>query len=152
MANVVQPTTLPVLSCACRIPSSSAKLSAVFAEARKKNPTAPPVLSIGENDRHNVCLCDACRAWDDPTPSPEEIAAMPRYVRSLYHPFDSGARYARFWKAVYEQAREVDPNVIVTALIYSYFSVAPQEKIQLDPHIVLAFCPYAPHTPVPAAR
>lgn len=122
-----------------------------FADSRKKNPAAPPVISIGENDRHAVCTCDACRAWDDPEPDAATLAALPRYARSLYHPYNSGARYARFWKAVYDQASAIDTNVIVTALIYSYYSVAPQQKIELNPHIVLAFCPYGPHTPVPPA-
>jgi hypothetical protein len=120
-----------------------------FSEARKKAPSAPPVLSIGENDRHAVCGCETCRAWDDPEPDAGTLAALPRYARSLYHPYNSGARYARFWKAVYDEAYKVDTNVVVTALIYSYYSVAPLQKIALNPNIVLAFCPYGPHTPVP---
>ncbi|MHB0939051.1 MAG: DUF4838 domain-containing protein [Armatimonadota bacterium] len=120
-----------------------------FAEARKKNPQAPPILQIGENDVHAMCECPSCRAWDDPTPTAEELAAMPRYARSLYRPYSGGARYARFWQAVYEEARQVEPDVIVTAFIYSGYSAAPQADITLDPHIVLAFCPYAPHTPLP---
>jgi len=120
-----------------------------FAEARKKNPQAPPILQIGENDVHAMCECPNCRAWDDPTPTADELAVMPRYARSLYRPYSGGARYARFWQAVYEEARQVDPNVIVTAFIYSGYAAAPKADIKLDPHIVLAFCPYAPHTPLP---
>jgi len=120
-----------------------------FAEERELHPERPPILSIGENDVHDLCNCENCRAWDDPVPSAEELKAMPRYVRSsMQRP--GGARYARFWKTVYEQLRAVDPDVQVSAFAYSYYFPAPQQDIKLDPHIIIAFVPWMPHTPAPA--
>jgi hypothetical protein len=120
-----------------------------FTEERKLHPDRPPILSIGENDVHDMCACENCQAWDDPFPTADELKAMPRYVRSsMQRP--GGARYARFWKTVYEKLREVDPNVVVTAFAYSHYFPAPQQKIELDPHIIISFVPWMPHTPVPA--
>ncbi len=120
-----------------------------FAEERKQHPERPPMLSIGENDVHAMCACDACRAWDDPIPSEAELKAMPRYVRSsMQRP--GGARYARFWKTIHEKLREVDPDVVVSAFVYSHYFAAPKANIELNPRVILAFCPWMPHTPVPA--
>ena len=118
-----------------------------FAEERKKNPNSPPRLSIGENDVHIMCTCETCRSWDDPQPTAAELAAMPRYARGMYYPFNASARYARFWKTIYDMAVQVDKDVIVTAFAYSIYFPAPKADIKLNPNIVLGFVPYAPRAP-----
>lgn len=118
-----------------------------FAEDRRLHPERPPIVTMGENDVHDMCHCPACRAWDDPAPTALELQAMPRYVRSsMQHP--CGARYARFWQVMYEKLRRVDPNVTINAFVYSYYFPAPRKPIRLNPHVIIAFVPWMPHTAV----
>ncbi|MFA9478056.1 DUF4838 domain-containing protein [Phycisphaerales bacterium AB-hyl4] len=110
-------------------------------QQREESPGQQIPIQLGENDILALCTCDDCLALDGPQPTLEMYDAMPEYVRGMYTPFDAGRRYAIFWKSVYEMAREVDPDVVVTAFVYLNYFVAPDD-VKLHPNIVLAFVPW----------
>src|SRR5579871_1803005 len=53
-------------------------------------------------------------------------------------------RYARFWKAVSEQARQVRPDVKVVSNIYDNYRKPPIQPIQLGPNVLCGLVPWAP--------
>lgn len=128
-------------------PELHAQIVSRFAESQRKKPQAGPVISIGENDGHQLCQCTRCRAWDDPPAGDEELAGMVRYVQCSMRQ-TGGARYARFWQALYPGLRRVNPDVKATAFVYSHYFAAPQSPVELNENIILAFVPWMPH-PLP---
>lgn len=125
--------------------SSPGLLAAILDDwnARRERDAADAlVIALGENDIPAFCVCEACRALDGPQMTPQERAALPRYVRLTQMPFDAGTRYARFWESVHDAATVIDPDVRITAFIYMNYFTAPQEPMALHPNITLAFVPW----------
>jgi len=110
-------------------------------EERAKNPGKFVPLQLGENDISAYCTCDACRALDDLQPGEAEMAAMPPSVRGMYEPMNVARRYTMFWKSVYDMAAEIDPDVVITALVYLNYFVCPDD-VTLNKNTVLPFVPW----------
>ena len=77
--------------------------------------TGRGTLRLGQSNAVEYCQCAMCMAWDGPQPEPGDI---PGFERNAYGARSVSYRYARFWKTVYEQAAERDPNVRATVLMY----------------------------------
>jgi len=91
-------------------------------------------LNICENDCSGRCVCEACQAWDQPLrPEDEGLSVEQRSVSN---------RYARFWRAVYDLAAAIDPDVMVTAYAYANYRVPPTAEIALNENILVGIVPY----------
>ncbi|MFA9480048.1 DUF4838 domain-containing protein [Phycisphaerales bacterium AB-hyl4] len=89
------------------------------------------VLRLGAKDHYATCQCENCLAWDEPHPNDAFMTG--RIVSN---------RYARFYNAVYELAKDSNPNVEIIAYIYMGYFPAPSVDIQLDQNVYLEFCPW----------
>ncbi len=102
------------------------------------------VLRLGPVDRPGRCICDDCRAWDGPQPQ-----TVPWFAEMVYQTDPRAAnvfagvtsdRYARFWKAIQEKARERNPDVLVSgSFIYENEFPAPVTGIELNQNIYAEF-------------
>lgn len=98
------------------------------------------VLSLGEADVAGAGMCHFpnCMAWDE-----AQAEGYPEILReSKYTPRAMGARYARYWKAVYDLAVKRNPNVKISVYLYHNTLPAPLEKIQLNKNISGEFVIY----------
>lgn len=116
-----------------------------------------PHIDCSENDTSGRCTCPKCLAWDVPDPNLE----VPWEERLTYakKAFEAGDkdwcrflgsladRYARFYLAVQEQARKIDPGVVVMGYAYANY-VDPPRATKLNDHIVIGVVPpmYFPWT------
>ncbi len=98
-----------------------------------------PAINVVENDILGLCECDACKAWDGPTPpdamkfyTPESKVYGARFVSD---------RYAKFWLAVQELARKENPEVRVIGYVYFNYFQAPTSGVKLNDHVLVGFCP-----------
>ena len=103
-------------------------------EQRVENPDRWTNLNICENDCSGRCVCPACQAWDEPLRPEDEGKSVEQ--RSVSN------RYARFWKAVYDLAAPIDPDVIVTAYAYANYRKPPTTDVELNENILVGFVPY----------
>ena len=104
-----------------------------------------PFVSAGENDTCGKCTCPRCMAWDvpDPTlPFPWEERldrarkAFEAGEANWYECLGSlSDRYARFYQALLEEARQHDPRVKVMALAYANYVKRPL-KVKVSPDVV----------------
>lgn len=128
------------------------------------SPWAKNRLPVGENDSPGMCTCPGCRAWDDLADA-AAFAAHPYWGRGIIpdraHRFPAlrsvdGAgnaaggtslsnRYARFYLAVQELARKVNPDVVVVGWAYANMTEPPR-GVQLNENILISFVtwPYYP--------
>ncbi len=109
---------------------------------RNERPGETVIIHLGEANSWARCVCEGCRAWDEPGPDEGEVERMAPYIQRAHRPLNAGPRYARFWKAVYEKAAEIDPDAVVTALAYMNYFAAPKEDLELHQNIVIAFVPW----------
>jgi hypothetical protein len=98
------------------------------------------VLTLGEVDAggDSFCQCDNCKAWDDPQPT-DFPPIMGNYK---YLPRAVGARYARYWKAIYDLAVKRNPNVRISGYLYHNTLPAPTRKVELNKNIYGEFVIY----------
>lgn len=109
-----------------------------WAKARAERPDEALSIGIGESDGSALCICEACRAWDDPMP---DLSTLPAGLERSFEPVQAGARYARFAQRVYELAAEVDPEVKVHFYAYLNYFWAP-EDLKLDDNVIIGFVPW----------
>ena len=96
------------------------------------------MLVLGDGDGP-YCECDKCMTWDGPQPKLDEVPAI---VREKYIPHAMGERYARYWNDIYQKAVKRNPNVRVTAYLYSHTVPAPLTAVKLNKNIYCEFVIY----------
>lgn len=128
--------------------------------------TKSMTVSIAENDIPGLCRCPGCRAWDTAAKK-DEFARHPYWggdmmptssTRFAVLSADEGGtvdahfasvtdRYARFYNAVYDRLRQVNPKVRVCVQAYANFQAAPIE-VKLNPNIYVGYVgwPSFPYT------
>lgn len=96
-----------------------------------RNAKAPHLaVNAKENDAHGRCMCDTCRSWDG------EDQRWPTVYYSGYR--NVGERYARFYKAVWELASKINPDVQVGGYAYMNYVYAPRHT-RLNKNIIIGF-------------
>ncbi len=103
-------------------------------ERRVEHPDRWMNLNICENDCPGRCVCPDCQRWDEPLRPEDEGKSVEQ--RSVSN------RYARFWKAVYDLAAPIDPDVMVTAYAYANYRKPPTAEVELNENILVGFVPY----------
>lgn len=120
-------------------------------EFRAANPNGAVDINCCENDTAGLCICEKCLAWDVADPgqdfdnrvrqSHDNFAALPtndfRWDPGLGSLSD---RYARFYLAVQDLAREHDPDAIVMGYAYGNYRKPPVET-KLNENIILGYVP-----------
>jgi len=96
------------------------------------------VLNLGDADGR-YCECEKCLSWDGPQPRLDDV---PEMMRDKYTPHAMGARYARFWKDIYEKAVKRNPNVTTTGYLYHHTLPTPLTDIKLNRNILGEFVIY----------
>ncbi len=107
-------------------------------------------IDASENDTNGKCICAKCLAWDVPTtdlefPFNERVdharkaftAGDKNWYRTLGPLSD---RYARYFLAVQQEARKVDPDTTVMGYAYTNHKDAPLET-KLNDHILIGIVP-----------
>lgn len=87
-------------------------------------------VNAKENDAYGRCLCDNCKAWDG------EDRRWPTVYYSSHR--NVGERYAKFYKAIWEKASKINPDVRVGGYAYMNYVYAPR-KTKLNKNIVIGF-------------
>ena len=121
------------------------------------------ILCVCENDTPGMCTCKQCRKWDFPS---SLFAQHPYWgkgiIPKVWNRFqlmgcDDGAgstnspslseRYAKFYLAVQNEAKKLNPNVVVLGYAYANYT-RPPEKTKLNDHIIISYVnwPYFPFT------
>lgn len=110
-------------------PAFHEEIVRIWREAREKNPKIRYDINACENDTQGRCSCPMCRAWDDPSVNPAE---------------DVSARYARFYKALYDLASKTDPNVRIFGYAYANY-VNPPRGVKLPENVNISYVPDSNH-------
>ncbi len=105
-------------------PAFQDEIIRLWVEARTRNPGVRIDINCCENDTSGACICERCKAWDPPG-APEG---------------DVSERYAKFYNAVYEKAKRIDPSVRVYGYAYKNYVNAP-ETIRLPQNIMISIVP-----------
>ncbi len=87
-------------------------------------------VNAKENDAHGRCMCAGCLAWDG------EDVRWPTVYYDAYR--NVGERYARYYKAVWELASKINPDVQVGGYAYMNYVYAPRQT-KLNKNIVVGF-------------
>jgi len=107
-------------------------------EGRKKRPGIN--LNLCENDTPGLCTCARCEAWDPPGAATVAIGAEVvgqvggQELRSL------SDRYAKFYLAVQDRARRIDPDVRVFAYAYTNYCDPPLAT-RLNENVIVGVVP-----------
>jgi hypothetical protein len=118
-----------------------------------KDAGMPEYLNVCENDGWAGCACPECLSWDVPDPS-DNIdfntrldAAKRTYDGKEGNPSlwmlklgSLSDRYAKFWKAVYDEAVKSRPDIKIISYAYDNY-VKPPMKATLNKNIVLGVVP-----------
>ena len=113
-----------------------------------------PWINCCENDTAGKCTCSRCLSRDVEPPDFSAAAGFPwrnRFHEAATRFADDHAdwykalgslsdRYCRFYLAVQQQARTVDPNAMVIALSYANYYKPPVDTT-LNDHIVISLVP-----------
>lgn len=123
-----------------------------------------PYVNACENDTPGMCTSEFCREWDAKDPRFEENDYWGRGVIPALHnrfaaltsnatwgegvPVDTGGakypplsdRYAKFYMALLEEAKWVDPDARVVGYAYANYWNAPVET-ELDEDVIISFVP-----------
>jgi hypothetical protein len=120
-------------------------------ERRQQQPDGPVNVNCCENDTAGLCICDTCLAWDVADPG-EDFANR---VQQSYQNFTTlptnefrwnpglgslSDRYAKFYLAVQELAREHDPDAMVFGYAYGNYRQPPVET-RLNENIIIGYVP-----------
>lgn len=107
------------------------------------------LLNLNENDTAGECVCDNCLTADrSPIPNAKRRAAAKKA-------FDSGKnvklwayalgslsnRYCQFIITAQKEADKINPNHLISGLIYANYSEPPTGNVKLNRRIHLRFCP-----------
>jgi len=103
-------------------------------EARAKG--GPNNVNVCENDVDGLCVCERCRAWDEPLP-PKPIDE--RYTDPEGRVVSN--RYARYYRAVQELAAKHDPEVCVIGYAYVNYFPAPSREVKLSDRVLVGLVP-----------
>ncbi|MBE6399489.1 MAG: DUF4838 domain-containing protein [Lentisphaerae bacterium] len=121
---------------------------------KKLAPEVRNALNAGENDAPGMCTCRSCRAWDDPEDKRFDIHPywMGKVIPSMAQRFplldtiDGGSsasnspslsdRYCRFYLALQQQARQINPDVKVCGFAYANYA-APPRTVKLNDGIII---------------
>jgi len=106
-------------------------------------------LNVCENDGWAGCTCDRCMSWDEP--DPDSPIPFDKRLQAAKKVFDERGdwqlqlgslsdRYARFWKAVADEAVKIRPDVKVTSYAYDNYR-KPPIKATLNSNVLLGFVP-----------
>ena len=108
--------------------SNPAVIDQIIADWQAKG--ARKYLNVSPNDgTAGFCLCAKCMALDTRKPGENFYA----------HLTD---RYLNFWNRVAERAIKINPNVMVTTYVYSYYRLPPRrEKIKYPDHMLCGLVP-----------
>ena len=118
---------------------------------REENPKLAANVNCCENDTAGLCICEKCLAWDVADPGEDfegRVALSHANFETLpgnEFRWDPGLgslsdRYAKFYLAVQELAREHDPDAIVMGYAYGNYRKPPVET-KLNENIVLGYVP-----------
>ncbi len=87
-------------------------------------------VNAKENDAYGRCQCDNCKAWDG------EDQRWPTVYYSSHR--NVGERYAKFYKAIWEKAAQINPDVRVGGYAYMNYVYAPRHT-KLNKNIIVGF-------------
>ena len=110
-------------------PAFHEEIVRLWRAAKEKRPKVKYDINACENDTSGRCACPMCRAWDDPEADPAE---------------DVSARYARYYKALYELAAKTDPSVRVFGYAYANYKKAPR-GVTLPENVNISYVPDSDH-------
>ena len=90
----------------------------------------PGYINCCPNDSLGFCVCRRCRAWDYPPGGNDaQVSAGSRPLSD---------RYVRFWNAIADEARAVDPDATITGYAYSGYQ-APPQTVKLRPNMFVGY-------------
>ncbi len=126
---------------------------------RQDNPNGPVNVNCCENDTAGLCICDRCLAWDvlPPGQTHEERMAQVAHNWATLTPSEFrwhtglgsvSDRYAKFYLAVQELAREHDPDAMVFGYAYGNYREPPRDT-RLNANVIIGYVP-ALRFPAPA--
>jgi len=130
-------------------PGLHEQIVAEWWQRRQENPDGPVNVNCCENDTAGLCVCEKCLAWDvlPPGQTPEERMALVQEKWRDQDAFrwDTGLgslsdRYARFYLAVQELAREHDPDAMVFGYAYGNYREPPRE-VRLNANVIIGYVP-----------
>ena len=109
-----------------------------------------PYIDASENDTPGKCTCPLCMAMD--VPDPESPVPFAERLQEAEKAFARGEpewpqalgslsdRYARFYLALQEEARKIDPDAVVMGYAYANY-VRPPRETRLNPNIIIGIVP-----------
>jgi hypothetical protein len=114
-----------------------------------KDRGTPEFLNVCENDGWAGCTCDRCMSWDEP--DPDNPIPFDKRLQAAKKVFEQRGdwqlqlgslsdRYAKFWKAVADEAVKIRPDVKVTSYAYDNYR-KPPVKAMLNSNVMLGFVP-----------
>ena len=105
-------------------------------------------VNLNENDTAGSCVCPDClKADNSPIPDSDRLDKAKKLFAqgSRQWPYDAlGSvtdRYCQFFLAVQREADKIDPNHLISGLIYANYCEPPSPHIKLNNRILLRFCP-----------
>lgn len=107
----------------------------LWQQAQMKNPKTRLFINVKENDTIIRCTCPKCQSWD----GSDERGPTGRYC---FHP-NVGERYARFYRAVWEKAAQIDPDARVSFYAYQSYIFAPRQT-KLNANFYVGLVPDIP--------
>lgn len=116
------------------------EIIALWRRQRAANPDLHFVNAV-ENGIMGLCECDACRAWDGPTPV-DFLKYYPPRSKVIGSRFVTD-RYVRFWLELQREAAQIDPAA--TVVVYNYFNyfAPPTPGMRLNRQILVGSYPSA---------
>ncbi len=123
---------------------------------KRRSPT-DPWIDCSENDTAGRCLCEDCLALDEPDPNLGfPWGERADRARTAFEAGDAkwwqnlgsmSDRYARYYMAILERARQYDPDAVVMGYAYANY-IDPPLATKLDPNVIIGVVPpmYYPWT------
>lgn len=118
-------------------PGVLAQIEADIEEAFRQNPNLTS-FSLSPNDGGYTghCMCDRCRAWDEPGGEPQKL-----YDSITHKPFDYVAlsdRMLRFYNAVAERVTVKHPRLLLVGQAYCAYD-PPAVRTKAHPNVVISY-------------
>ncbi|MGC9317340.1 MAG: DUF4838 domain-containing protein, partial [Armatimonadota bacterium] len=123
---------------------------AIVEDWQRTRSESNPYVDASENDTAGKCTCPRCMGWD--VPDPELGVPWDQRLAHARAAFEAGEsdwhrflgslsdRYARYYLAVQEQARQIDPEAVVMGFAYANYRRPPRET-SLNDHIIIGIVP-----------
>ena len=118
----------------------------IIANWKATRSSAAPFIQLGENDNPGKCTCPDCLAWDGSTAPANERRARAQEAFAqgdsewVAHLGSLSDRYAKFYRAVQQEAEKIDPHATVLGFAYENY-VSPPRHTQLNDRIIISFVP-----------